>query len=317
MEHGTTERSWTIRPLTETDIEAYLDIYLNSYPAYKSLDEECRQHYRDKHRLELREDRQVQTVGLFEGGTLLATMKLIRFSMNFFGKMQPACGLMALEVHPLHKKKGVALEMVRYFEDYARRIGALLTLLLPFQIGFYRRMGYGFAGKLYEYHLPTAALPKIDAAVREHLRLMQPEDFDAVIAANLRGTFLCMKAVARQMVKQRYGRIVNLSSVVGLRGNAGQVNYAASKAGVIGMTKSLAKELAGRNITVNAVAPGFIDTDMTAALTETAKNAALGSIPMGRMGTPENVAKAVAFLAGEDAGYITGQVLAVDGGMSM
>ena len=149
------------------------------------------------------------------------------------------------------------------------------------------------------------------------LMMMKPEDFDAVIAANLRGAFLCMKAVARQMVKQRYGRIVSLSSVVGLRGNAGQVNYAASKAGVIGMTKSLAKELAGRNITVNAVAPGFIDTDMTAALTETAKNAALGSIPMGRMGTPENVAKAVAFLAGEDAGYITGQVLAVDGGMSM
>ena len=149
------------------------------------------------------------------------------------------------------------------------------------------------------------------------LMMMKPEDFDAVIAANLRGAFLCMKAVARQMVKQRYGRIVNLSSVVGLRGNAGQVNYAASKAGVIGMTKSLAKELAGRNITVNAVAPGFINTDMTAALSETAKNAALGSIPMGRMGTPENVAKAVVFLAGEDAGYITGQVLAVDGGMSM
>ena len=149
------------------------------------------------------------------------------------------------------------------------------------------------------------------------LLTMKEADFDAVIAANLKGAFLCMKAVARQMVKQRYGRIVNLSSVVGLRGNAGQVNYAASKAGVIGMTKSIAKELAGRNITVNAVAPGFIDTDMTAALTETAKNAALGSIPMGRMGTPENVAKAVAFLAGEDAGYITGQVLAVDGGMSM
>ena len=147
--------------------------------------------------------------------------------------------------------------------------------------------------------------------------MMKEEDFDAVIGANLKGTFLCMKAVSRLMMKQRYGRIVNLSSVVGLRGNAGQVNYAASKAGVIGMTKSLAKELAGRNITVNAVAPGFIDTDMTAALTETAKNAALGSIPMGRMGTPENVAKAVAFLAGEDAGYITGQVLAVDGGMSM
>ena len=149
------------------------------------------------------------------------------------------------------------------------------------------------------------------------LMLMKPEDFDAVINANLRGTFLCMKAVARQMVKQRYGRIVNLSSVVGLRGNAGQVNYAASKAGVIGMTKSLAKELAGRNITVNAVAPGFIDTDMTAALTDTAKSAALGAIPMGCMGAPEDVAQAVAFLASGEAGYITGQVLAVDGGMSM
>lgn len=146
---------------------------------------------------------------------------------------------------------------------------------------------------------------------------MSEEDFDRVLEVNLRGAFLCMKQAARLMVRQRSGRIVNMSSVVGLRGNAGQVNYAASKAGVIGMTKSLAKELAGRNITVNAVAPGFIGTDMTAALTETAKNAALGSIPMGRMGTPENVAKAVAFLAGEDAGYITGQVLAVDGGMSM
>ena len=147
--------------------------------------------------------------------------------------------------------------------------------------------------------------------------MMKEADFDAVIDTNLKGTFLCMKAVSRIMMKQRYGRIVNLSSVVGLRGNAGQVNYAASKAGVVGMTKSLAKELASRGVTVNAVAPGFIDTDMTAALTETAKNAALGSIPMGRMGTPEDVARAVAFLAGEDAGYITGQVLAVDGGMSM
>ena len=149
------------------------------------------------------------------------------------------------------------------------------------------------------------------------LLTMKEADFDAVIAANLKGAFLCMKAVARQMVKQRYGRIVNLSSVVGLRGNAGQVNYAASKAGVIGMTKSLAKELAGRNITVNAVAPGFMETDMTAALPESARRAALDTIPVGRMGTPEDVARAVAFLAGEEAAYITGQVLAVDGGMSM
>ena len=165
---------------------------------------------------------------------------------------------------------------------------------------------------------PVDILVNNAGVTRDGLVMMMKEaDFDAVIDTNLKGTFRCMPAVSRIMMKQRYGRIVNLSSVVGLRGNAGQVNYAASNAGVIGMTKSLAKELAGRNITVNAVAPGFIDTDMTAALTETAKNAALGSIPMGRMGTPENVAKAVAFLAGEDAGYISGQVLAVDGGMSM
>ena len=149
------------------------------------------------------------------------------------------------------------------------------------------------------------------------LMMMKEEDFDAVISANLRGTFLCMKAVSRTMMKQRYGRIVNLSSVVGLRGNAGQVNYAASKAGVIGMTKSLAKELASRGVTVNAVAPGFIDTDMTAAMPEAAKTATLASIPMQRLGAPEDIAKAVAFLASDDAAYITGQVLAVDGGMAM
>jgi 3-oxoacyl-[acyl-carrier protein] reductase len=149
------------------------------------------------------------------------------------------------------------------------------------------------------------------------LMLMKEEDFDAVINANLKGAFLCMKAVARTMMKQRYGRIVSLSSVVGLRGNAGQMNYAASKAGVIGLTKSMAKELAARGVTANAVAPGFIDTDMTAAMPEPAKAATLGSIPMGRLGTAADVAKAVAFLASEEAGYITGQVLAVDGGMSM
>ena len=149
------------------------------------------------------------------------------------------------------------------------------------------------------------------------LMMMKPEDFDAVIAANLRGAFLCMKAVARQMVKQRYGRIVNLSSVVGLRGNAGQVNYAASKAGLIGLTKSLAKELAGRNITVNAVAPGLIETDMTAALPEAVRTGMLHSIPAGRAGKPEDVANAAAFFAAEQSSYLTGQVLCVDGGMAM
>ena len=149
------------------------------------------------------------------------------------------------------------------------------------------------------------------------LMTMKEEDFDAVTATNLKGTFLCMKAVARLMMRQRYGRIVNLSSVVGLRGNAGQVNYAASKAGVIGMTKSLAKELASRGVTGNAVAPGFIDTDMTAAMPEAAKTATLASIPMGRLGAPEDVARVVAFLASGEAAYVTGQVLAVDGGMAM
>lgn len=149
------------------------------------------------------------------------------------------------------------------------------------------------------------------------LMLLKEEDFDAVVDTNLKGTFLCMKAAVRPMMKQRHGRIISLSSVVGLHGNAGQVNYAATKAGVIGMTKSLAKELAGRNITVNAVAPGFIDTDMTAVLPDKAKEAILSSIPMARLGAAEDVASAVAFLASDEAGYITGQVLAVDGGMSM
>lgn len=149
------------------------------------------------------------------------------------------------------------------------------------------------------------------------LAVMKEADFDAVLAANLKGAFLCMKAVVRTMMKQRYGRIVNISSVVALRGNPGQVNYAASKAGIIGMTKSLAKELAVRNITVNAVAPGFIETDMTAAMPEASRTAALASIPINRLGTAEDVARAVAFFACEESAYLTGQILAVDGGMSM
>lgn len=146
---------------------------------------------------------------------------------------------------------------------------------------------------------------------------MKEPDWDAVLDTNLKGAFLCMKAAYRPMMKQKYGRIVNLSSIVGLRGNAGQSNYAASKAGLIGLTKSIAKELAGRNVTVNAVAPGFIDTDMTAALPEKAKAAMLDSIPMGRLGQAEDVAKAVAFFCGDESAYVTGQVLCVDGGMAV
>ena len=143
------------------------------------------------------------------------------------------------------------------------------------------------------------------------------EDFDAVLSTNLKGAFLCCKKAARLMMRQRWGRIVNLSSVVGLRGNAGQANYCASKAGVIGLTKSLARELSSRCVTVNAVAPGFIDTDMTRVLSEDVKNAILSQVPLGTFGQAEDVARAVSFFAAETSGYITGQVLCVDGGMAM
>lgn len=149
------------------------------------------------------------------------------------------------------------------------------------------------------------------------LMKMSEKDFDDVIAINLKGTFHTMRAAARQMIRQRSGRIINMSSVVGICGNAGQVNYAASKAGVIGMTKSAAKELASRGVTVNAVAPGFIETEMTAALSDRVKEEAVGQIPMGRFGKPEDIAKIVAFLASEEAGYITGQVIQADGGMAI
>ena len=148
------------------------------------------------------------------------------------------------------------------------------------------------------------------------LRLSE-EDFDTVLNANLKGAFLCCKEAARRMVRQRYGRIVNLSSVVGLRGNAGQTNYSASKAGLIGLTKSLAKELASRNVTVNAVAPGFIATDLAAALPGAVRTEMCKTIPEGRAGQPEDVANAVAFFAAEQSSYLTGQVLCVDGGMAM
>jgi 3-oxoacyl-[acyl-carrier protein] reductase len=146
---------------------------------------------------------------------------------------------------------------------------------------------------------------------------MSIEDWDTVINTNLRGAFNFTQAMLRVMVKQRSGRIINISSVIGLIGNAGQTNYAASKAGLIGLTKSLARELAGRNITVNAVAPGFITTDMTAGLSDEIKDTIQSKIPLGKTGTPEDIANAVAFLASAEASYITGQVLCVDGGIVM
>lgn len=149
------------------------------------------------------------------------------------------------------------------------------------------------------------------------LMRMKDEDFAKVLDTNLKGVFYCTKAVSKLMMKKRSGRIVNMASVVGLVGNAGQTNYAAAKAGVIGFSKSAAKELASRGITVNVVAPGFIGTDMTAGLPESVKEKMLTDIPLGRMGEPEDVASAVLFLASDQASYITGQVVNVDGGMVM
>ena len=149
------------------------------------------------------------------------------------------------------------------------------------------------------------------------LMRIKDEDWDAVLDTNLRGAFNLMRAASRGMMKKRSGRIINISSVVGVTGNAGQANYAASKAGLIGMTKSVAKELAGRGVLVNAVAPGYIETDMTAELPEAARTALMSSIALGRLGSPEDIAPAVRFLAGPGASYITGQVLVVDGGMVM
>ena len=149
------------------------------------------------------------------------------------------------------------------------------------------------------------------------LMKMSEEDFDAVINANLKGCFNTIKAVSRQMLKQRAGRIINITSVSGILGNAGQANYAASKAGIIGLTKTMARELASRGITVNAVAPGFVDTDMTQVLPDSVKEAATAQIPLGRFGKPEDIANMVAYLASEKAAYITGQIISVDGGMAI
>ena len=144
---------------------------------------------------------------------------------------------------------------------------------------------------------------------------MTDEDFDRVIDVNLKGTFNCTKYLSKYMLKQKSGKIINISSVVGLSGNAGQVNYSASKAGIIGITKSAAKELSSRGITVNAVAPGYVDTDMTKVLSDNIRNEILKNIPLQRMGNVEDISNCVAFLASEDASYITGQVISVDGGM--
>jgi 3-oxoacyl-[acyl-carrier protein] reductase len=174
------------------------------------------------------------------------------------------------------------------------------------------------------FKVATDQFGKVDILVnnagitRDTLLLrMKDDDFDAVLDTNLRGLFLCTRAALRPMTRARFGRIINITSVVGLAGNAGQANYAAAKAGIIGFTKSAAREMASRNITVNAVAPGYIETELTGVLDEKVRGAILESVPLGRLGTPEDVAGMVCFLASDAAAYITGQTFTVDGGMVM
>lgn len=171
-----------IRKLTVADIDGYLEVYLNAYPAYKDLDDECREKYRKKATLEITENKEVIHMGMVEKGKVIAIMKVVHFSLNLFGKMHPACGLMALGVHPLYKKQGVALAMIREFERIAYEEGATITLLLPFNIPFYRRMGYGFGGRIEEYHIPTTGLPKASGGeMNEHLRFLSLADLPAVL----------------------------------------------------------------------------------------------------------------------------------------
>lgn len=165
---------------------------------------------------------------------------------------------------------------------------------------------------------PVDILVNNAGITRDNLLMrMKDSEFDEVIHTNLYGIYYCTRAVIRSMLRARYGRIINMSSVVGLSGNAGQANYAASKAGIIGFTKSVAREVANRGITVNAIAPGYIQTELTGELPDAVKQQILGQVPAGRFGEPEDVAEAVAFLAGQEAGYITGQTINIDGGMVM
>ena len=165
---------------------------------------------------------------------------------------------------------------------------------------------------------PVEILVNNAGTTRDNIMMrMKDAEFDEVIQTNLKGTYLCTRGVLRGMVRARWGRIVNVSSVVGILGNAGQANYAASKAGIIGLTKSVAREVANRGITANAVAPGYVETELTGGLSEEIKGRILGQVPAGRFGEPEEIAEVVAFLAGDGAAYVTGQTIAVDGGMVM
>ena len=211
-----------------------------------------------------------------------------------------------------HGSQEKAQEVVKQIEQLGRKAAAIQC-----SVADYEACGQMITDMLAAFgHIDilvnNAGITKDNLVIK-----MSEEDFDAVMDTNLKGTFNTIKHMYRPFLKQRAGRIINLSSVSGGLGNAGQANYAASKAGVIGLTKSVARELAARNITVNAVAPGYIDTDMTQAMTETAREATLAQIPLKRVGTPRDIAEMVAFLASDRASYITGQVISVDGGMAI
>ena len=225
----------------------------------------------------------------------------------------------ALELAKAGAKVALAARQVEKLEEVADEIRAAggEAFVAPMDLSSHDSIKEAF-GKVAKDFGAIGILVNNAAVTRDGLALrMKPADWDVVIQTNLSGTFHCIQQVLSPMVKERWGRIVNISSVVGEAGNAGQSNYVASKAGVIGLTKALAQELASRTITVNAVAPGFIETDMTAVLKDETKGAVLETIPLKRFGKPEDVAAAVRFLCSDDASYITGHVLDVNGGMYM
>lgn len=225
----------------------------------------------------------------------------------------------ALELAKAGAKLALAARQVEKLEEVAGEIRSAggEAFVVPMDLSSHDSIKQGFAAVTGHFG-PVSILVNNAAVTRDGLALrMKPADWDAVIQTNLSGTFYCIQQVLSPMIRERWGRIVNISSVVGESGNAGQANYVASKAGVIGLTKALAQEMASRSVTINAVAPGFIETDMTAVLKDEVKAAVLANIPLKRFGRPEDVAAAVGFLCSEEAGYITGHVLDVNGGMFM